>query len=48
MPGVNSQGANSEEVMENLRAALEEALQMNRADAVAGMTGEYGEVSLSA
>ena len=48
IPGVNSQGATREELMENLRSALEEALQMNRADAVAGMTGEYEEVSLSA
>ena len=47
IPGVNSQGAPREELMENLRSALEEALEMNRADAVAGMTGEYEEVSLS-
>ena len=47
IPGVNSQGATREELMENLRSALEEALEMNRADAVAGMTGEYEEVSLS-
>lgn len=47
IPGVNSQGATREELMENLRSALEEALEMNRADAVAGMTGEYEEVSLT-
>ena len=46
IPGVNSQGATREELMENLRSALEEALEMNRADAVAGMTGKYEEVSL--
>jgi predicted RNase H-like HicB family nuclease len=40
IPGVNSQGATQEELMENLLPALEEALEMNRADALAGMTGE--------
>ena len=40
IPGVNSQGATREELMENLLPALEEALEMNRADALAGMTGE--------
>ena len=46
IPGVNSQGATREELMENLRSALEEALEMNRADAVAAASGEYEEVSL--
>ena len=40
IPGVNSQGATREELMKNLLPALEEALEMNRADALAGMTGE--------
>ncbi len=40
IPGVNSHGATREELMENLLPALEEALEMNRADALAGMTGE--------
>ena len=48
IPGVNSQGATRKELMENLRSALEEALEMNRADAVSKMTGEYEEVSLNA
>ena len=30
--GVNSQGATREELLENLRSALGEALEMNRAD----------------
>ena len=47
IPGVNSQGATQEELMENLLPALEEALEMNRADALAGMTGESEEVSLA-
>jgi predicted RNase H-like HicB family nuclease len=46
IPGVNSQGKNREELLENLRSALNEALQMNRADAVAAAIGEYEEVSL--
>ena len=32
--------------MENLLSALEEAFEMNRADAVSKMTGEHEEVSL--
>ena len=47
IPGVNSQGATRDELMENLLSALEEALEMNRADALAGITGEYEEVSLA-
>ena len=33
VPGVNSQGKTREELIENLRDALDEALEMNRADA---------------
>jgi len=33
VPGVNSQGQTREELMENLRDAVEEALEMNRAEA---------------
>jgi len=29
VPGVNSQGATREELLDNLRSALEEALEMN-------------------
>lgn len=39
VPGVNSQGATREELLENLRDALAEALEMNRADARAAATG---------
>jgi predicted RNase H-like HicB family nuclease len=48
IPGVNSQGATREELLENLRSALEEALAMNRAEARAAATGMYEEVSLPA
>ena len=34
IPGVNSQGETQEELLENLRSALSEAIEMNRADAV--------------
>lgn len=33
IPGVNSQGATREELLENLRSALTDALEMNRAAA---------------
>jgi predicted RNase H-like HicB family nuclease len=47
VPGVNSQGKSREELLDNLRDALEEALEMNRTDARAAATGTYEEVSIS-
>jgi predicted RNase H-like HicB family nuclease len=47
VPGVNSQGQTREELLENLRDALEEALEMNRAEARAAANGAYEEVSMS-
>jgi predicted RNase H-like HicB family nuclease len=46
VPGVNSQGRTREELLENLRDALEEALEMNRAEARAAADGTYEEVSI--
>jgi predicted RNase H-like HicB family nuclease len=46
VPGVNSQGATREELIENLCSALDEALEMNRADALAAINGDYEEVNL--
>ena len=46
IPGVNSQGKTREELIENLRSALKEALEMNRAEALAATNGEYEEASL--
>jgi predicted RNase H-like HicB family nuclease len=43
IPGVNSQGQSREELLENLRSALSEAIEMNRADARAAAKGEYQE-----
>ena len=48
IPGVNSQGATREELLENLQSALREAIEMNRADALAAATGAYEEASLIA
>ena len=48
IPGVNSQGATREELMENLQSALAEALEMNRADALAAANGAYEEASVTA
>jgi predicted RNase H-like HicB family nuclease len=47
VPGVNSQGTTREELLDNLRDALEEALEMNREDARAAATGAFEEVSLA-
>ncbi len=49
VPGVNSQGATREELLENLREALDEALEMNREDArtAAAANGVYEEVGLT-
>ena len=48
VPGVNSQGRTRGELLDNLRDALEEALEMNRAEARAAASGTFEEVSLSA
>ena len=48
IPGVNSQGITREELLENLRSALQEALEMNRAEALAVVREPYEEVRISA
>jgi predicted RNase H-like HicB family nuclease len=47
VPGVNSQGQTREELLDNLCDALEEALEMNRAEARAAAAGAYEEVNLA-
>lgn len=47
IPGVNSQGKTRDELLENLRDALEEALEMNRTEAMAAAHGPFEEVSIS-
>ena len=46
VPGVNAQAATKEELMEDLRSALTEALEMNRADALKAAESAYEEVAL--
>jgi predicted RNase H-like HicB family nuclease len=47
IPGVNSQGETREELIENLRSALQEALEMNRDEALAACQGLFEEVSIT-
>ncbi len=47
VPGVNSQGQTREELLDNLRDALQESLEMNREQARGAATGPYEEVSLA-
>jgi predicted RNase H-like HicB family nuclease len=46
IPGVNSQGATREELLDNLRSALAEAIEMNRAEARAAVKGPFEEASV--
>ena len=46
IPGVNSQGRTRQELVQNLRSALSESLEMNSADALAAAEGEYEELTL--
>lgn len=48
VPGVNAQEATREELIESLGSALREALEMNRAEALAACQGPYEEVSIAA
>jgi predicted RNase H-like HicB family nuclease len=48
IPGVNSQGATREELLDNLHSALQEALEMNRRDAIAAAGSNHEEVSIDA
>ena len=48
IPGVNSQGQTRQELLENLHDALEEALEMNRAEARMNASGSFEEVSIPA
>jgi predicted RNase H-like HicB family nuclease len=48
IPGVNSQGESREELMDNLRSALSEVLEMNRSDARSAAGDEFEEVRIEA
>ena len=43
IPGVNSQGKTHAELRKNLRSALKEALEFNRADALSSARSNYQE-----
>ncbi len=43
IPGVNSQGKTRSELLKNLRSALKEALEFNRADALSAAVSDYEE-----
>ena len=47
VPGVNAQGRTRAELLETLTEVLPEALEMNRADALALAPGGYEEVVVS-
>jgi predicted RNase H-like HicB family nuclease len=44
--GVNSQGKTRVELMKNLRSALKEALELNRADALSAAASDYEEEAI--
>jgi predicted RNase H-like HicB family nuclease len=46
IPGVNAQARSRKELLEDLRSALKEALELNRADALSAVGSEYEEVSI--
>ena len=46
IPGVNAQGTTRDELIRNLRSALSEMLEMNRADARAAATGAFEEENI--
>ena len=47
VPGVNSQGRTKEELLENLRSALSEALEMNREEALRAAEADFVEEAIS-
>jgi predicted RNase H-like HicB family nuclease len=48
IPGVNSQVATRKELLDNLHSALQEALEMNRQEALATAADDHKEVSIEA
>jgi predicted RNase H-like HicB family nuclease len=45
--GVNSQGASRQELLDNLRSALAEAIEMDRADALSAAVADYWEATVT-
>jgi predicted RNase H-like HicB family nuclease len=48
VPGVNSQGNTREELLENLKSALKEALELNREQAQQAAEDQFEEIHISA
>jgi predicted RNase H-like HicB family nuclease len=48
IPGVNCQGESRDELMENLRSALQEALELNRTEARSAAGDQFEEVRIEA
>lgn len=48
VPGVNSQGASREELLENLHSALKEAIELNRQQAQEAAGENFEEIRISA
>jgi predicted RNase H-like HicB family nuclease len=48
IPGVNSQGKTKAELLKNLRSAIKEALELNRAEARAAAEDDYEEALIVA
>ena len=47
IPGVNGQAHSKEELIEDLKSALADMLELNKADAIADMEGVYEEIPIS-
>jgi predicted RNase H-like HicB family nuclease len=47
IPGVNCQEASRDELIESLRVTLQEALAMNRSDALAAAGSGYAEIQIA-
>ena len=47
VPGVNCQGETRDELVENLRSALQEMLELNREEARAAAEGNFVEESIA-
>ena len=48
IPGVNSQGKTKAELLRNLKSAIKEALEFNRAEARAAAQSDYEEALIQA
>jgi predicted RNase H-like HicB family nuclease len=48
IPGVNSQGATRKELIDNLHSALQEAIEINRQEALSAASAEHEQVSIEA